>query len=179
MKDNLKTILKSLCITPANGQTCFDRQGQIHKLNFTSLNKGIDYDITIISDSEARITDFIVCIKADNSKVNLQEMDSRLKTVGPMEWKSYYLYAGKLPTPLNQAAQKELIKVLLKPFQGQEINNYVDERMTVVTAFSPVLEIESVELAGHRSNLQVSVRRDSITDVTYVYIGSPLILGDY
>ncbi|MGE5391084.1 MAG: YwmB family TATA-box binding protein [Deltaproteobacteria bacterium] len=175
----LADILKPLNISPAYGQITLDHQNQIRKLHFNCINKGVDYQVLIASSSEGKGTDFIVTIKTEDSRVNLQEVARRLKSNGLMDWKAYFLYSGKMPEPLNQAAQNELMKVVLKPFKGQEINRYQDNRMTVVTAYSPVLDCDSVDLAGRDCNLQASVRRDAITNVSYVYLGSPLILGDY
>jgi len=179
MRDELKKIIKILEIPPANGQIVFDRQGQIRKLQYNGASKGVDYGITITSNAAARISDFTCTAKTRNKYSNLQKAAQALEAASSLTWKCYYLYSGRLPTPLNEAAQRELMKVVLKHFKGQEINRYHDSRMTVITAYSPVVGVESVVLAGRKCNLQASIRRDSISDNSYVYIGSPLILGDY
>lgn len=179
MRDELDKLLKILKIPPANGQIVFDGQGQIRKLNYTVASQGIDYSIAITSDAAAQITDFTCTVKTGDRYINLQNIAESLETDSSMSWKCYYLYAGRLPASLNAAAQRDLMKVIIHHFKGQEINRYRDNRMTVITAYSPVAGMDGVDLAGRKCNLQAAVRRDNISDNSYVYIGSPLILGDY
>lgn len=179
MRKELEKILDSLEILPANGQISCDRQGQISKLQYTCLNKGISYQIMITSNAKKLVTDIVCTAKTRERSVNLQKKAQALKTAGNMKWKTYYLYSGRLPEPLNSAAQKDLMRIILKHFKSQEINRFHDTRMTVATAYSPLVDVDSVKLAGQKCNLQASVRRDNITNTTYVYVGSPLILGDY
>lgn len=179
MYAKLTDILKSLDISPTCGRTIMNHKGQIRKLYFTCENRGADYQIVISSDAASKGTDLIVTVITEDTKINLQEIARRVKSDGRDNWKAYFLYSGKMPEHLDQTGQNELMKVILKPFKGQQINHYQDERMAVVTAYSPLLECDSVNLDGRDCNFQASVRRDTITNTTYVYVGSPLILGDY
>lgn len=179
MRKELERIQDSLELSPADGHTAFDRQSQISKLSYTSISQGVSYQIVIASDATKRVTDFTCTAKTRDRSVNLQKKAEALNTDNSLKWKTYYLYTGRLPEPINAAAQKELMRVILKNFKSQEITRYHDARMTVATAYSPLVQADSIKLAGRQCNLQASVRLDAITNNTYVYVGSPLILGDY
>lgn len=179
MRKELEKAQDSLELSPADGRTTFNRQGQIRKLSYTAIKKGVGYQIVITSDTKKRVTDFACTAKTRDRSVNLQKMAASLSANGRLKWKTYYLYSGRLPEPINAAAQKELMRIILKNFKSQEITRFHDTRMTVATAYSPLVNVDSVKLAGRQCNLQASVRRDTITNKTYIYIGSPLILGDY
>ncbi|NLW91867.1 MAG: hypothetical protein GXY34_09735 [Syntrophomonadaceae bacterium] len=179
MNIKLTEILKPLNLSPADGRTNLKHQGSIHKLHYTCHKRGLDYQVVINCDAKINGTDIIVTVKTHDPRANLQQIAARLKSAGRMDWKAYFFYSGKMPEQLDQAAQNNLMKVVLKLFKAQQINHYQDEHMTIVTAYSRVLDCDSITLNGRDCNLQASVRNDTVTDMTYIYLGSPLLLGDY
>lgn len=179
MRHQLDEILKSLQLPSANGHFLFQRRGRISELQYHNLVDNVDYHVIITSNSDTHSTDLVCTVMAENGILKLDDKQKRLCNITHLQWKAYYLYSGLLNQVLNANAQKELLQVVVKQLKAKEINHYSDDRMTGITAFSPKIKSDTIMINDNKCNIQASVRSDHISGKSFVYIGNPLILGDY
>jgi hypothetical protein len=108
---------------------------------------------------------------------DLRSIENKLKS-SQYKWKYYYLYTGKLEHYLNQDSQAKVINVLMENLEAQQEELYKDQNMISVAGYSPLFN-NCVKVQNKKLNVQVAIKSDMNKDDTIIYIGQPLILGDY
>lgn len=96
-------------------------------------------------------------------------------------WKSYYQYTASIDTVQNTKGRKEFLNVVMKNLGAKETELYQDGMVTSSAGYSAIIEenIGAIEVGEKKYNVQAAIRSSIKEGKTYVYIGSPLILGDY
>lgn len=153
-----------------------EHDGQKH-LRYELVFDEQSYLFTLQTDTKE--TYFLLTSISSQNDQKLRQVEKILAQ--SFHCKSYFQYKGIIAARPNYAGRKKLVNVLLKCFQAKQVDSYEDNNVMSVTAFSPKLEnnIETVELAGQRYNLQIALRSDKSSNQSFVYLGFPLLLNDY
>ncbi|MCG0278553.1 MAG: YwmB family TATA-box binding protein [Thermanaeromonas sp.] len=89
-----------------------------------------------------------------------------------------YLVIGRIPGYLSLEERKQRVQTVLSAFEATKIEGLEEEELVSITAYSPLLP-QKVEVAGQKANLNVALRFHSTDNTTYLYLGSPLLGGEY
>lgn len=89
-----------------------------------------------------------------------------------------YQLAGALPGRMDSAEREQKVVEVLTAAGCKDISFITDGETTSGTGYSEHLS-ESIPLGQKRVNLNVALRYHESEGVTYVYLGSPLLGGEY
>ncbi len=92
--------------------------------------------------------------------------------------KTAYLYTGAVSGLRGQKEKTGLVNSLLAEFDTRQIEVYDNQKVVSASGISPLFR-ETVECGANRYNLQAAARYHQGEDLTYIYLGFPLILGEY
>lgn len=108
---------------------------------------------------------------------DLRAIENELKR-SEYKWKYYYLYQGELNHYLSQDSQAQVINVMMENLGAQKEEVYEGNNMISVTGYSPLLD-NCVRVQDKKYNIQLAITSDMQENKTAIYIGQPLILGNY
>lgn len=106
----------------------------------------------------------------------LEQCEKRIKDLLPAQTASQY--TGVLPGEVSSSRKLLLIERMFEVFKAETIEVYKTSNAVSATGFTPFISIR----LGHgkkQYNLQAAVRYNGIEDKTYIYLGTPLLLGEY
>ncbi|MDD2585164.1 MAG: YwmB family TATA-box binding protein [Syntrophomonadaceae bacterium] len=181
LENDLTNILKAfgLPMRPEN----FTEENSSHSyiLRYDIAAQNIIYQFIVESDGKLGETYYIVTLLTDDKKVNLMEYRNKLDKIIGLEWTCYYLYTGLLNNNIEQSSRLTMVDVVLKNLKATKVDTWANENSLSTTGYSQVLvrKIPPVSIQEKKYNVQVAISSDYENNKTYVYIGSPLILGDY
>jgi hypothetical protein len=181
LQDYLVNILKTLDITFDPKLLNITSTDTTTILNYELSRPEQNLIINIKSNQQLNESYFMVSVVCQEQKICLEQYESRLNQILGLKWQYYYLYTGKLPHLIAPDDQDQVITVLLRTMKAQPVEIYVNNGTRSVTAFSSWLEerIPGLSINGKKYNLQFAIRNNKDKSKTYVYIGSPLILGEF
>lgn len=105
----------------------------------------------------------------------LSEIEKKLNH-SRFNWRCYYLYTGELDEIVNAESREVMLDVIMKILDADPEDYYQDQQMTSAAAYSPQLK-NHVLVQSKKYNVQAAIRNTG--NETKIFIGSPLILGDY
>ena len=82
------------------------------------------------------------------------------------------------PGRMTTQQQEELLGDLFAAAEAERIDGINTEELCSVTGFSHEIP-GSLEVGENQVNLNISIRHHNEDDHTYIYIGSPLLVGEY
>lgn len=82
------------------------------------------------------------------------------------------------PGKMSSEAQEEMLTELFGAAEAQKIDGINTEELCSITGFTPVIR-DSLEIGNNEVNLNIAVRYHNDDGQTYIYIGSPLLIGEY
>jgi len=82
------------------------------------------------------------------------------------------------PGKMSPKEQEELLSRLFSALEAKKIDGITTEQLCSVTGFTPVIH-DSLEIGDNEVNLNIALRHHNEDDQTYIYIGSPLLVGEY
>lgn len=180
LDENLIHILEHL-------QLPIDRYKFVHKhhdyaneLQYNCQKNDISYSFSLQSDKGLKETYYLITVttgeKKDRELKNIQITLQKL-----MNFRCYYLYTGEINNIYDITSQKRLLSSVMKELNARKIEEYHDDQVISMTGFSRALGlgIQPVKGMEKRYNLQVAIRSNNQLSTTTVYIGTPLILGNY
>lgn len=139
-----------------------------------------NYCITLKSNYEENQTYLIVEVITSEPNVNLEAIAAKLEQIIGLKWTSYYLYTGTLEQVVNESNHLELLDVVMKNMDARMVENFHDNRSSSATGYSRNLKVPAIVTGtGKKYNIQVALRSVPVEKKTYVYIGTPLIIGNY
>lgn len=110
---------------------------------------------------------------------NPADLESYYRKVnGVLPVKAASLYTATLDGGYSQEAKLSLMNKLLKNLKAREVERYRDKSVISVTGFSPLIKNQP-NGPGTKYNLQAAASYNETEDKTYIYLGIPLILGEY
>jgi len=92
--------------------------------------------------------------------------------------KTARLYTGSLEGYRSQEEKTALLRSMFKQLKARRVEDYRDDSVVSMTGLSPLIS-EQLSLGGKQYNLQAAVNYNEVEDKTYIYLGIPLILGEY
>jgi predicted transcriptional regulator len=151
----------------------------ILEIEYSITQQDIDYYLALQSSSGE--THFIVSAETDKQEQSLTQIRKKLDSLGILEWHDYYLYKGEINDTFNKSGTARLAEIMMKNLNAAAIDTY-HEGMTYSSAgYSKDLEgkVKTIWSDGKRYNVQLAFYSSPSQDKTYVYIGFPLIVGNY
>lgn len=141
----------------------------------------IAYHIALQSDLEANETHFILSAESTDEKIRLEQVKTHLDSILGLEWHEYYLYTGEINGILDQKAVQELTSVVMRNLQATVVESYHEGYSFSFTGCSKSMQhiIKPVSGDGQSYNVQLAFHNIPSQNKTYVYIGFPLIVGNY
>lgn len=135
------------------------------------------YIFTLQTNAEG--TYFLLTSISSQNDQKLRQIEKILARV--LHCKSYFQYKGNIAACPDSAGREKIASVILKCLKAQQTDSYEDNNLLSITAFSPELEneIDTIELAGQRYNLQIAICSNNSNNQSLVYLGFPLLLNDY
>lgn len=85
---------------------------------------------------------------------------------------------ASLPGKLSAAEQEQLLSRLFAAAEAKRIDGINTEQLYSVTGFTPAIK-DRLEIGENQVNLNIAVRYHNEDGRTYIYIGSPLLIGEY
>jgi len=83
-----------------------------------------------------------------------------------------------LPGKLSLKAKRELVDKLFSEAKAKKIGGVENSELVSCTGFTPRIR-EKIKLGKNFVNLNVALRYHNSDGQTYIYIGSPLLVGEY
>jgi hypothetical protein len=173
----LVDILEKLQLPVRNHDFKHTTNKNIKSLEYKCQKSSETFQFILQSDQEQNKTDIFISIISQQPSDRLMVYERQLKQI--LDCTCYYLYSGYIDYNLEPASQKELLSLVLKKMEAQPIDIYQEKNVTSITAFSPILKTRPVNAGLSQVNLQTAMRCNRLEHRTYIYIGSPIILGEY
>jgi len=149
------------------------------EIEYSIIQQGIDYYLALQSTSGE--THFIVSAETDKQEQSLMQIRNKLESLGILEWHDYYLYKGEINNTLDKSGREHLAEIVMKNLNAAAIDTYHEGMTFSSTGYSKDLErkVKTIWSDGKRYNVQLAFYSSPSQDKTYVYIGFPLIVGNY
>jgi hypothetical protein len=179
LDQNLIRILNHLQLPVDNHKFKHTSHNNILTLEYNCRKANETFQFVLQSDHNQKETGILISISSKQQSVNLPAYERKLKEL--LKCNCYYLHVGYIDYNLQPNGQTDLLRVLLKKMEAEPTDTYQENNITSVSAFSRQLAsaVEPVDTGAHKVNLQAAMRSNAIEHCTYVYIGSPVILGEY
>jgi hypothetical protein len=181
LQDYLNNILQSLDITLDPKFLSITETDNSIILSYQISRPEQKMIISIESNKQLNESYLMLSVICQDQKICLEQYENRLNQILGLKWEYYYLYTGELPHLIAPDDHNQVITVLLKTMKAQPVEMYSNNGTRSITAFSSWLEGRTPVLCinGKKYNLQFAIRNSKDKSKTYIYIGSPLILGEY
>ena len=112
-----------------------------------------------------------------NYNTNYEQIKKGLKRLAPNSQASAVITA-KAKLQLNQEERETKLAEMLKVVEAKQLNVISDENLTSVTGYTPLIE-HSVKVSDQQININLASRENFLEEVTYFYIGTPIISTEY
>ncbi|WP_406677246.1 YwmB family TATA-box binding protein [Moorella sp. ACPs] len=89
-----------------------------------------------------------------------------------------YTLTGVIPGKLSPAEREQRARAVLDALKAEKVEGVEDGELLSISAYSPRLP-RSLEVAGRPVNANVALRYHAADGNTYMYLGSPLLGGEY
>ncbi|HZJ85223.1 MAG TPA: YwmB family TATA-box binding protein [Syntrophomonadaceae bacterium] len=139
-----------------------------------------EYLFLLESDTRTKETYFIISFIA-NEEANIKGIVEKLNRIMGIKWSHYYKYAGSLTMPLEMEGAAQLINVMEKNLDIQDLENFSGHKTCTCTGYSKRLSdfAPSMVIDGKEVNVQIAIQIDEDAGKTNIIVGSPLILGEF
>lgn len=156
-------------------------QGNNLEMEYTLVEKEVKYYLAVQSSEDSRETHFVVSAETTDPDHSLERIRKKLDRLGILEWHEYYLYKGEINANFDKASIRRLAGVVMKNLEASTGDTYQEGMSFSCTGYSNTMErsIKPIWIDGERYNVQVAFYSSPSQDTTYVYIGFPLIVGNY
>ncbi len=175
----LQSLLKTLNLPEEDASVFhFKKEGLILQYEVNENNE--KYSIILESDNKTNETYFIINVVSPN-EIIIKNIPEKLNKMIGINWSFYYLYSCLIEVPLDSNGRTEMIDVIVKNLNVNNVKMFELSDLTSFTGYSPLLNkyAQTISVNGEKINIQVALRSDKEVKKTYVLIGSPLILNDY
>lgn len=181
LNELLKKITKQLQIDLNESQLFYYYSNNTTELSYKHKNGDISYYFTLQSDFNNNQTYIVIRIETTNTEINLSEFAEQLQGIKNLKWHNYYLYSGVIEQMIQVKDQTLIGQVLMANLKANQIDEYNENLTYSLSCYSKTANkvLPQTNLQGKKYNLQIALKNNPQDDTTTVYIGSPLILGDY
>lgn len=178
----LNEIANSLSLPIDEDKFVVYTTGNSTSINYETANEHIKGYFVFESDVDKNETYFVISLVTNDKKISLHNYENNFNRMLGVNWKYYYLYTACLDYLVADESKEELLKVINKKLKTENIETYKDKNIISMAGFSPVIakNVQHQTTLNKKSyNVQIAARNNVNERKTYIYIGSPLILGDY
>lgn len=117
-----------------------------------------------------------ICREENNIDENINKDEEVTASISSRNL--YMVIKGKIYGEIDKEQENKIAKGILKSFQAKEIfNGQNDEHMNVY-GYTEILQ-DYVAIGSEKININVAFSYDEQENITYVYIGSPIVNYDY
>jgi len=177
LSQNLKNIIDCLGLSVIDNEITTESTNNGYVLGYQCESGKLIYSVKAETELNENESYLLLTIISNNPEpVDLTIVEEQLKS-SRYKWKYYYLYTGKLDYCVDSDSRREMLKVILDNLAADSLEIYEDEYMTSMTGYTSLFK-NSVTIQGNKYNVQTAIRNSQDKE-TLVYIGQPLILGDY
>ena len=181
LTDYLKKLTKPLQIEIQDSQIFYYYNYKSTEVSYSCKKNDICYHFTLQSDYINNHTNIIIRAESINSDTDLKEVAKQLQEIKHLKWKNYYLYSGDIE-PMIRVDDHALIgQVLMTNLKANQVDEYSENLTYSISCYSKMANkvLPQTNHQGKKYNLQIALKNNPQDNTTKVYIGSPLILGDY
>lgn len=181
LKLYLETILTAFKLPVKNDDYKLEKHENATILRYEIGSGEEIYNFAIESNKETNECYLIASFISTNDKKQWEESEKIFRGLLGLEWKSYYLYTASIDMFLNSKSRKNFVNVIMNNLEAEGDELYQEGIVTSSAGYSEIIEenIEAIKVENKKYNVQTAIRSNIKQGKTYVYIGSPLILGDY
>lgn len=181
MKKYMQTLASNLNLEYQPDKVLIHSSEQSLEMEYSTILNGINYYLALQSNTDHEETHFIVCAETIEQGKSIPPVRERLENIVILEWHDYYLFKGELKNTFDEAGTSRLAGVVMKNLDAETIENYHEGMTYSSTGYSKSLakDIRHIWSEGQRYNVQVAFYSSPSQNKTYVYIGFPLIVGNY
>ncbi len=172
-----KEVLNNLGMPWDDEKAIPNSKNNDHALAYTVQSGHLTYSFSAETDSDKNESYFLLSVISRDKSSDLSSLEERLRQ-GNLNWRYYYLYTGKLDHYADQESRRQLLEVMLENMDSHSDEVYEDQYMTSISAYTPLFN-NSVKVQDKKYNLQIAARSVIGEQEAFIYIGQPLIIGDY
>lgn len=177
----LTEVLNSLSLPVNEDNFVVYNSGNSISLNYQTANEHIQAYFVFESDAAENETYMVISLLSNDKKISLHKYEADLNRMLGVDWKYYYLYTAYLDYLVASESHSELLKVINLKLKTEDMEIYQQGNTMSIAGFSPVIAkiVKQNAVNDKTYNVQIAARNNVNERKTYIYIGSPLILGDY
>lgn len=181
LRKYMQTIASTLEVEFDQDNVCMQSSADLLEAQYDISKNRTAYHLILQSDFKTKETHFIVSAETTDRTVRLETVKKRLDRILGLEWHDYYLFTGELNHFLDIPGCKQMAGVVLKNLQAKKIEEYREGWSYSTTGYSRELASWVRPVSGDEQlyNVQVAFHSSPSQSKTYVYIGFPLIVGNY
>jgi len=157
---------ESLSISANNGLTLLG----------TSVTKGDTRYILTAQSSQGSTLVLVSVVRRGGEHGQFCKYQEGIKKVLPA--KTAVQCTAFIPDDVGAAGRRRLMDQMFEVLQADTIETYTNINASSATGYTPLIS-GSLGYGNKRYNLQAAVRYDDVANMTYIYLGSPLLLSDY
>lgn len=146
-------------------------------IRYTFQDQQLSYYFSAQTDSKKNESYFLLNAISPAASADLAQIEKKLRQ-DEMDWQYYYLYTGKLNHYMDRESRAAVIQVILENMEAEGGELYEDDNTSSMASFSPLFD-NTIQVQEQKYNVQVAARSNRQQQEAIVYIGQPLIMGDY
>ena len=175
LEQRLLEIIRVLGINPVSPADL--KRERDFLLRYTFQDQQLSYYISAESDKNKNESYFLLNVISPEANADLARIEKELGR-DKLDWQYYYLYTGKIDHYMDRESRAAIIQVIMENMGAKGGELYEDNNASSMASFTPLFD-NSIKVQEERYNVQVAARSNQQQQEAIVYIGQPLIIGDY
>ena len=111
------------------------------------------------------------------SYMMIKKLEEAITTLGGIP-QIYYCITGGRNGKLDDSIIEETINNIFESVSASRVDDIIEPVLSNAYGYSPLIE-DHIMVMGHKVNLHVASRYSEYDDMTYIWVGTPIISGDY
>ncbi|MGI5920574.1 MAG: YwmB family TATA-box binding protein [Syntrophomonadaceae bacterium] len=179
LEQNLIQILQHLRLPVERKGFIYNTSPGIIELSYSCDQESLNYNFCLTSSQPNKETYYIITVISSKDSPKLREIAQKLQSIA--NYSTYYSYTGTIPNLYDSNSHKRMLQNILKQLNAQTVEFYSDTNCASVTGYSKTLKewVEPIHGGRNKYNVQAAIKSNKQKHTTEIYIGSPLLLGDY
>lgn len=181
LKKKLNQILNCLDMPADEDKYVLFTDNNSILLNYLSTKGDLQGSFCLETDLYKQETYIIVSLITNENQTEFLKYEKKLNQIPHIKWQYYYFFAACLDDMVAVDDHNELLKVISKILEIQDMEIYRQGNVTSMAGLSPVVRHNGQKsiINGKLYNVQVAIRNSLEDRITYIYFGTPLIIDDY
>ncbi len=173
-----KIIMAMLKLPAEQNLVTYEKTNNSLILSYIISHEGVNYHFILESDEIVKETYFIINV-VSNEEALIKNLAAKLNNIISLKWTYYYHYTGSLDMVVGEKGCQELLKVMVKNLQIEEVDSYSHNKTFCKSGYSQLISTPSIKVNKQDINVQLAIQIDEVKQQTNIILGSPLIWGDY